>query len=191
MIYLVVGLLLFFSFHSVRIVADGWRSQFIEDKGNLVWRGLCTVVSLVGLGLIIYGFGLSRADPVFLWTPPPWTRMAAIILNLFAFVLITAAYIPHNHIKAKLGHPMFAGTKIWAFAHLIANGRLGDVLLFGCFLVWAIVGFSAARKRDRLAGIDYGNGALMGTTLVCVAGTVIYALFAFVLHPLLIGVPIF
>ena len=191
MIYLVVGLLLFFSIHSVRIVADGWRSQFIEDKGKLVWHGIYTVVSLVGLGLIIYGFGLSRADPVFLWNPPVWTRMAAITLTLFAFFLFAAANIPHNHIKAKLGHPMFAGTKIWALAHLIANGRLGDVLLFGCFLVWAIVGFSAARRRDRLAGIDYGQGTMMGTTLVGIAGTVIYALFAFVLHQLLIGVPVF
>jgi uncharacterized membrane protein len=191
MIYLIVGLLLFFLNHSVRIVADGWRSQFIEDKGVLVWRGLYTVVSLVGLGLMIYGFGLSRADPVFLWNPPAWTRTTAIILTLFAFFLFAAANIPHNHIKAKLGHPMFAGTKIWAFAHLIANGRLGDALLFGCFLVWAIVGFSAARKRDRLAGIDYGKGTLMGTALVCIAGTVVYALFAFFLHPLLIGVPIF
>jgi uncharacterized membrane protein len=175
----------------VRIVADDWRSQFIEDKGKLVWRGIYTVVSLVGLGLIIYGFGLSRADPVFLWNPAAWTRPAAIVLTLLAFFLFAAANIPHNHIKAKLGHPMFAGTKIWAFAHLIANGRLGDVLLFGCFLVWAIVGFSAARRRDRLAGIDYGKGTLMGTTLVCIAGTVIYVLFAFVLHPLLIGVPVF
>ena len=124
MLYLVVRLLLFFSIHSVRIVADGWRSQFIEDKGILVWRGIYTVVSLVGLGLIIYGFGLSRADPVFLWNPPVWTRMAAITLTLFAFFLFAAANIPHNHIKAKLGHPMFAGTKIWALAHLIANGRL-------------------------------------------------------------------
>ena len=86
---------------------------------------------------------------------------------------------------------MFAGTKIWAFAHFIANGRLGDALLFGCFLVWAIAGFSAARRRDRLAGITYDEGTLKGTALVSIAGTAAYALFAFVLHPLLIGVPIF
>ena len=188
---LLPGLIIFFSVHMVRIVADDWRSSFIENKGMLAWRGIYSVVSLVGLGLMIYGFGLSRADPVFLWNPPFWTRMAAIILTLFAFILFAAANIPYNHIKAKLGHPMFAGTKIWALAHLIANGRLGDVFLFGCFLVWAIVGFSAARRRDRLAGIDYGKGTMMGTTLVCIAGTVIYALFAFVLHPLLIGVPVF
>lgn len=191
MICLIIGLLLFFSVHSVRIVADGWRNKFIEDKGKLKWRGFYTVVSLVGLGLMIYGFGLSRADPVFLWNPPAWARPTTIILTLFAFFLFAATNIPHNHLKAKLGHPMFAGTKIWAFAHLIANGRLGDTLLFGCFLVWAIAGFSAARRRDRLAGVAYDEGTLKGTTLVSIAGTLVYALFAFVLHPLLIGVPIF
>jgi uncharacterized membrane protein len=191
MIWLLLGLLIFFASHSVRIIADDWRAKFIAEKGNLAWRGLFSVVSLVGLVLIIYGFGMSRADPVFLWNPPLWTRHVAALLVLVAFFLLVAAYIPRNHIKAKLGHPMFLGIKVWAFAHLIANGRLGDVLLFGTFLVWAIVGYSAARKRDRKAGVVYESGTLTGSALVSSAGTVAYAVFAFGLHSLLIGVPVF
>ena len=142
MIWLILGLIVFFSNHSVRIINDEFRTRFIEEKGKLAWRGLYSVMSLLGLGMIIYGFGETRADPVFLWNPPLWTRHAAAFLVFIAFLLLAAGQIPRNHIKQKLGHPMFAGTKIWAFAHLIANGRLGDTLLFGCFLIWAIAGFS-------------------------------------------------
>lgn len=191
MALLIAGLILFIATHSVRIVADDWRSRFIETNGKLVWRGIYSVLALSGLVLIIYGFGASRGDPVFLWNPPLWTRHLAALLVLVAFVLLAAGNIPRNHIKAKLGHPMFAGIKIWALAHLIANGRLGDVLLFGTFLIWSIVGFSAARKRDRRDGVDYGNGTVAGTALTMVGGIVIYLLFAFYLHRVLIGVPPF
>ena len=191
MALLIIGLILFFAVHSVRIVADGWRTRFIADKGEMAWKGLYTVVSLAGLVLIIVGYGMDRANPVFLWNPPPEIRLVTILLVLVAFFLLVAAYIPRNHIKAKLGHPMFLGIKVWAFAHLIANGRLGDVLLFGCFLVWAIAGYSAARKRDRKAGVVYEAGTLAGTAMVSITGTAAYALFAFVLHPMLIGVPVF
>lgn len=191
MIILVLGLVFFFAVHSVRIVADDWRTRFIADKGKMAWHGLYSVLSLAGLVLIIYGFGASRADPVFLWNPPLWTRHVAALLVLFAFFLLAAGFIPRNHLKAKLGHPMFLGIKVWAFAHLIANGRLGDVLLFGSFLVWAIVGYSAARKRDRLAGVVYEKGTMAGTAIVASAGTLLYAIFAFALHRILIGVPTF
>lgn len=189
--YLLTGLILFFAVHSVRIVADDWRTQFIAGNGENTWKGIYTVLSLAGLALIVIGFGASRADPVFLWNPPLWTRTAAIILTWFAFLLIAAGNIPRNRLKHKLGHPMFAGIKIWAFAHLIANGRLGDVLLFSCFLVWAIAGFSAARRRDRKAGVSYDKGTVKGNILVFVSGTALYALFAFYLHQVLIGVPPF
>lgn len=188
MLLLIAGLILFFAVHSIRFFADDWRSQFIAAKGEMTWKGLYSLASLVGLVLIIVGYGASRADPVLLWNPPVWTRHAAALLVLIAFYLIVAAYIPRNHLKAKLGHPMLAGVKIWAFAHLMANGRLGDTLLFGCFLVWAIVGFSLARKRDRKAGVIYDKGSLVGTALVSSVGTVAFALFAFYLHQLLIGV---
>ena len=188
MLLLIAGLLLFLANHSVRFYADDWRTRFIADKGEMAWKGLYSVVSLVSLVLIVYGYGASRADPVFLWNPPVWTRHAASLLVLLAFFLVVAAFIPRNHIKAAIGHPMFAGVKLWAFAHLMANGRLGDVLLFGSFLVWAIAGFSISRKRDRRNGVTYEQGTLVGTSLVSVLGTVAFAVFAFVLHQVLIGV---
>ena len=188
MVWLVIGLIVFFSIHSVRIINDDFSSRFIAEKSKLAWRGPYGVLSLLGLGLIIYGFGEARADPVFLWNPPLWTRHAAALLVFIAFLLLAAGNIPRNHIKQKLGHPMFAGTKIWAFAHLIANGSLGDTLLFGCFLIWAIAGFSVSRRRDRKAGVIYEQGSLFGTAMVSSAATVLYAIFAFFLHRLLIGV---
>jgi len=191
MLYLLTGLVLFFAVHSVRIVADDWRTQFIADKGDKVWKGIYTILSLAGLALIVIGFGASRADPVFLWNPAAWTRPTAQLLTWFAFLLFAAGNIPHNHFKQNLGHPMFAGTKIWAFAHLIANGRLGDVLLFGCFLVWAIVGFSVSRRRDKKTSLIYDQGTVKGTVIVFIAGSVLYAVFALYLHTLLIGVPPF
>ena len=188
MIWLILGLVIFFANHSVRIVADDWRTRFIEAKGKLAWRAIYSVFSLVGLGLIIYGYGASRADPVFLWNPPLWTRHMAMLLNLLAFFLLAAGNIPRNHLRHNLGHPMYAGIKIWAFAHLAANGRLGDVLLFGCFLVWAIVGFSVSRKRDRKAGVIYEAGTLAGTSMVTIAAIAAYGIFVLFLHQSLIGV---
>lgn len=190
MIWLILGLIFFFSIHSVRIINDDFRSRFIEEKGKLAWRGMYSIAALLGLVLIIYGFGESRANPVFLWNPPLWTRHAAIFLMFLSFLLLAAGNIPRNHIKQRLGHPMFAGVKIWAFAHLIANGRLGDTLLFGCFLIWAIVGFSAARKRDRKAGVVYESGTVLGTAMTSSSATAIFALFLFYLHTYLIGVPL-
>ncbi len=191
MIWLIAGLVIFFSVHSVRIFASSWRTRCITIKGENVWKGIYSVLSLAGLLLIIYGYGLSRADPVFLWTPPSWTRHLASLLVLLAFILLAAANVPGNHLKARLGHPMYAGVKIWAFSHLITNGRLGDALLFGCFLVWAIVGFSSARRRDRLAGTAYPGGTAKGTVITVVGGFIAYGIFASYLHRVLIGVPPF
>jgi len=189
--YLIAGLIIFLGNHSIRIVADDFRTQIIENKGKIFWRVIYSVFSLAGIALIIYGFGESRANPVFIWNPPLWTRHAAALLVLFAFILFAAAGVPNNHIRAKLGHPMFAGIKIWAFAHLLANGRLGDILLFASFMVWGIVGFSASRRRDKQAGATWGTGTAGGTTKALVGGIVVYGVFAFWLHGLLIGVPPF
>lgn len=186
---LLAGLVLFVGVHSLRLVADGWRQHFIASFGDKSWTLLYSVLSLAGLVLLIHGFGASRAEPVFLWYPPPWTRHVALPLTLVAFILFAAALVPANHVKQKLGHPLYAGLKIWAFAHLLANGRLGDVLLFGVMLAWAIAGFAISRRRDRLAGVRYPAGTLQKTLLALGAGSALWALFAFWLHRLLIGVP--
>ncbi|MCC7313077.1 MAG: NnrU family protein, partial [Sulfuritalea sp.] len=122
--YLILGLVLFLGIHSVRIFANDWRDAQLARLGLLPWKGVYALISAVGLGLIIWGYGLARVDPVVLWLPPVWTRHLAALLTLPAFILLVAAYLPGSHIKAKIGHPMVAGVKIWALAHLLANGNL-------------------------------------------------------------------
>jgi uncharacterized membrane protein len=186
---LILGLVLFLGIHSARIVADGKRNAFISQRGANAWKGLYTLLSLAGFALLVWGYGLARQQPVVLWgTPPVWTKHLAALLTLIAFVLVTAAYVPGNSIKARLHHPMTLGVKVWAFAHLIANNTLADVLLFGGFLVWSIVLFASARRRDRAAGTIYAPGTASRTVLTIVVGVALWALFAFWAHGVLIGV---
>ena len=185
---LILGLLLFLGMHSARIVADGWRSRFIAQRGERAWKGLFALMSLIGLALIVWGVGQARLQPVTLWTSPLWTRHLAALLMLVSFVLLAAAYVPHNGIKARLHHPMVLGVKVWALAHLLANHTLADLLLFGSFLVWAVVDFRAARQRDRVASLVYPAGTMAGTIVTLTAGAFAWAVFAFWAHALLIGV---
>jgi len=124
---------LFLGVHSVRIVADGWRTQTLARMGEMPWKGLYSLVSAVGLALIVWGYGLARQQPVVLWVPPIGMRHAAALLTLIAFVLLAATYVPRNAIKARLHHPMVLAVKTWALGHLISNGNLADVALFGGF----------------------------------------------------------
>ena len=185
---LILGLLLFLGMHSVRIVADGWRSQVISRHGPGAWKGLYTVVSLVGFALIVWGYGQARLTPHVLWTAPLWTRHLAALLVLVAMVLLVAAYVPGNGIKARLHHPMVLAVKVWALAHLLANNTLADLLLFGGFLLWAVLDFRAARQRDRVAGTVYAPGTVGRSMLVVVLGVLLWAAFAFGLHLWLFGV---
>lgn len=188
MTFLLLGLLLFLGTHSIRVVADGWRTAQVGRLGLNRWKGLYSLASALGLGLIVWGYGLARAEPVALWLPPAWTRHLAVLLTLPAFILIAAAYVPGSRIKPALGHPMVAGVKVWAIAHLLSNGNLADVLLFGAFLLWAVADFRSARRRDRAAGVVYRPGTAARDGLVVAAGTGAWALFAGFLHLWLIGV---
>lgn len=188
MTYLVLGLLIFLGSHSLRTVAGDWRERQLVRMGEKRWKGLFSLVALAGFALIIIGYGQARAASVDLWTPPGWAQCLAALLTLPAFVLISAAYVPGNHIKAALGHPMLAGTKLWAFAHLIANGRLVDLLLFGGFLVWSVAAFIAARRRDRLAGTRYPATDWSRDLLAFGIGLLAWAGFVKFAHQWLIGV---
>lgn len=188
MTLLIIGLILFLGAHSVRIVADGWRSAQLARLGEKRWKAWYSLVSLAGLALIVWGYGQARMAPVDLWSPPLWTRHLASLLTLLSFILIAAAYVPRNHLKQRIGHPMLAGVKLWALAHLLANGRLADVLLFGAFLLWAVVDFAVARRRDRRAGTRYPAGTLGNDAVTLVAGAVAWVVFALYLHAWLIGV---
>lgn len=188
MTLLIIGLIVFLGVHSVRIVADGWRAQQIARLGELTWKGIYSVIALVGFVLIVWGYGEARTVPTVLWNPPIWTRHLAFVLTLIAFILIAAAYVPQTRIKAAVGHPMVAGVKTWAFAHLLANGTLADLLLFGSFLVWAIADYIAARRRDRAAGTVYIKGPVSRDVTAVAVGAVAWAAFALYLHAWWIGV---
>jgi len=185
---LIAGLLLFLGVHSTRVFADGWRAQQVQRLGLGRWKGLYTLVSLLGFGLLLWGFGMARAQPVVLWSPPRWTHHLAALLVLLAFILVVAAYVPGTYIKAAVGHPMVLGVKVWAAAHLLANGTLADVLLFGSFLVWAIYTYAASRRRDRAAGTRYAPVGASRDVLAVLIGVVAFGLFAAFGHRWLIGV---
>jgi uncharacterized membrane protein len=188
MAVLILGLVLFLGAHSVRIFANDWRSRQMARLGEKGWKGLYALVSIAGFALIVWGFGLARQQPVLLYVPPMWLRHLNALFTLIAFILVVAAYVPGNHFKAKLGHPMLAGVKTWAFGHLLATGMLHDVVLFGAFLLWAVVDFISSRRRDRAAGVSYPAGTVKGDVIAVVAGLVLWAIFAFWLHGWLIGV---
>lgn len=185
---LILGLLIFLGVHSVRVVAEPWRTQMRDSYGENAWKGLYSLLSLAGFALIIWGYGVARQSPVALWAPMTWARHPASLLTLVAFVLLAAAYVPGNGIKARLHHPMVLGVKTWALAHLLANHTLADLLLFGGFLVWAALSFRAARGRDRTAGTVYPAGTATRTAVTVVAGFVAWAAFALWGHGALIGV---
>ena len=185
---LIIGLVVFLGLHSTRIFAEDWRAARIASLGERKWKLLYSIASGIGLALIVWGYGMARTTPVLLWNPPLWTRHLASVLVLVAFVMIVAAYVPRNHFKAAFGHPMYAGVKTWAFAHLIANGMLADLLLFGGFLVWSVLGFRSARRRDRKQQVTYPAGSARGTIVTLAVGAIAWAIFAFYLHGPLIGV---
>jgi uncharacterized membrane protein len=188
MTLLILGLVLFLGVHSVRIVAEPWRRQTIARLGEGAWKGAYSVLSLLGFVLLVWGYGQARLDPTVLWATPTWTRHLASLLVLAALVLLAAAYVPGNALKAKLHHPMVLAVKVWALAHLLANNTLADLLLFGGFLLWAVLDFSAARARDRADGTVYEPGSAVKTGVVVVIGLAAWAVFAFWAHQALFGI---
>jgi len=188
MIYLVLGLIVFLGVHSVRIVADDWRTTQIARMGEGTWKGIYSLLSLAGFVLMVWGFGQARQTTLVLWSPPQWTHHVAALLTLIAFVLLAAGNLRGTRIKHALGHPMVLGVKVWAFAHLVSNGTLADAVLFGSFLVWAIVDYASSRRRDRAAGTVYPEGALGRDALAILVGVAAWVAFAFWLHGWLIGV---
>lgn len=185
---LILGLILFLGMHSIRICADNFRSAQVARFGLNGWKAIYSVISLLGFALLIYGYGQARLSPVVIWNPPLWTRHLAALLTIPAFILLVAAYVPGTRIKMKVGQPMVASVKIWAFAHLLANGTLADMLLFGSFLAWAVLDIISANRRDRVAGVVYTTGSLARDISAVVIGLVGWAVFAFWLHGPLIGV---
>jgi uncharacterized membrane protein len=184
---LIIGLVLFLGVHSVAIFAPALRARTIHRLGESAWKGLYAVVSLVGFVLICYGFGLARQAPVVLYSPPIWLRHVALILMLPVFPLIIAAYLP-GRIKTAAKHPMLAAVKLWAFAHLLANGMLADILLFGGFLAWAVVDRISLKRRSIPQVLRTAPPGPWNDVIAVVLGLAVYALLIGWAHLRLFGV---
>ncbi|MBL4646832.1 MAG: NnrU family protein [Rhizobiales bacterium] len=188
---LIAGMVLFFSTHFARVFFPDLRENLIKRFGVMGWRGLYSIVSLAGLGLIIWGFGEARQAPNVVWVPPFAFLHVAATFMLFAFIFLAAAYLPAGRIKAALKHPMLISIKIWAIGHLLINGMLAEMILFGAFLIWAVMAFIAARKRDRAEGKVYAAGPMRNDLIAIIVGTGVWTVFITFLHEWLIGVPLF
>lgn len=188
MALLLVGLVLFIGIHGVRIVAPEWRESMIEQLGQRNWRLLHAAVALVGLLTTIMGYGYARYSATWLWVPPVWTRHIAALLVLLAFIFLVASMMPYSKIKSKVGHPLLIAVKLWAFGHLISNGTTADILLFGSFLAWSVIAYSASRRRDRKNGVTYDAPNVKYDLLTLPIAVLAYGAIAFYLHAILIGV---
>lgn len=199
MIILILGLVFFLGAHSVRIVAEPWRVSMIARVGPLVWKAVVSLVSLVGLVLIVQGYPAARAVGGDWWALGSGARHTTVLLTFIGFILMAAAYVPRNAIRARLHHPMVLGVKLWAAGHLLSNGSAADVVLFGAVLLWAVLDFRSARRRDAAVagGGDAPGGLpvhpppsrLLWPTLITVGlGTALWAGFALYLHARWIGV---
>jgi len=186
MLALVTGLVIFLGAHSVSVVAPAWRESVVSRLGADRWKGLYSVVSIAGFVLLVWGYGLARQEPVILYQPPAWLRHVTAVLMLPVFPLLLATYFP-GRIKAAVKHPMLTATKAWALAHLLANGGLADVLLFGGFLAWAVLDRISVGKRAPRP-VPAAAPAKFNDIIAVVGGLALYWLFVSGAHVFLFKV---
>lgn len=189
MAILVLGIIIFLGMHLIRVVAPGFRAGVIESRGKGTWMGIYALLSLIGLCLIIYGFGQARSETGVLYDPPVFLRHIALLLMLFAFVSLAAGFLPAGRIAVALKHPQILSVKIWALAHLLSNGETSSVLLFGSFLAWGVILRISLKRRERAGErvLPMFKSAT-NDVLAVVIGLVAYVLFVWKLHEWLIGV---
>jgi uncharacterized membrane protein len=186
----IIGLIVFLGAH-VFVSMRGEREALIKRLGRGPYLGLFSLVSIVGLLLIGYGFARYRAEGMIpLWYPPPWTRQIVVALMWPASIAIVAAYIPGD-IKRVLKHPMLVGVKLWAFAHLCANGDVGGIILFGSVLVWAVYDRITLKRRNDPGAPPIPAGGRRNDIIAIAVGTILYLALGFVFHPIVIGLPAF
>ncbi len=188
MLLLIVGLAVFIGVHVITTMRDR-RARLIERFGEGPYKSGYSVLSILGLVLIVLGWRAAPFIP--LWEPPVAMRHIAIPLVWIAFVCVTAAYVPSGFIKARLRHPMLVGVKVWALAHLLANGDLAGMLLFGSLLAFAVYDRIAVKRRERIESVQPIAPPRWHNDLIAVAvGTVLFLGFAVYVHPHVIGVPV-
>jgi uncharacterized membrane protein len=187
---LIAGLLIVIATHSLKMCAPAWRSGMIDRFGPWWWRIGHSVVSLLGVLLLVAGYGEARAQENFLYLPPPFTRHLAVAMMLPSLVLIFADLLPRNHLRVYVRHPALLGTMVWSIAHLLANGRLAEWILFGGFLLWAMAAYWHARRQDHGGEmVVRESGKWLRTFAVVVLALAVWAGFIGGLHQHLIGVP--
>ncbi len=188
MAYLIAGLVVFFGAHLYSALRSREAGAGLVGKlGAGPYRGLYSIVSLVGFGLIIYGFGQARPSPI-IYSPPVWTQHINMLLMVFAMVLIVASNFPAGYIKKATKHPMLVAIKLWALGHLLANGELNSLLLFGAFLAFAVFDRIAMKKRGDNG--PTGEVSAMWDVVSVVLGLGAYVAFMMYLHPILFGVSV-
>jgi len=188
MLILIVGLAIFFAVHSVRLFVPDWRTMAVTKAGLMTWRVRIGMLSLLSTGFIIMGYGEARLAPVWLWFPPVFMPHITSLIMLIALFFFCSALVPKTTLKRVTGYPLYLSIKLWAFAHLLSNGNLADILLFGSFLIWAIVSYAVFRRRDRAAGVKPEESSLR-FDLIALSFTLVswFAIVLF-LHKAVIGV---
>lgn len=189
MTLLVLGLILFLGIHSISIIARPARDGLVARLGEWPYKGLYSIVAIAGFVLILQGYAEARLTPTVLYTPPDALRHLSMGLMLVVFPALLAAYLP-GRIKTTLKHPMLVAVKAWALAHLLVNGTLADVLLFGSFLAWAVVDRISMKRRPAGGSALALPATKFNDLLVVIGGLGLYVAFAFWLHPAWIGVPV-
>ncbi|GAB1581216.1 NnrU family protein [Phyllobacterium phragmitis] len=190
MLVLILGLVIFLGIHSVQIVAPQWRRAKMAEWGEGKWKGLYSLAAAVGLVLIVWGFGMARQTAPILYEPPVWMKHITLLLMAFSFIFLAMFEMPAGKLKPKIRHPMLVAIKIWAFAHLLANGDLASLVLFLSFLAWAVWDRISVKRRERAEGaVVIASGPVINDVLTVVVGLVVYALFVWKLHEWLIGIP--
>ena len=187
MIYLVAGIFVFLGIHSVRLVAPEFRERQIAAHGKGRWRIIYSVVSLAGLALLVWGYGQARMDNVYFYSPPLWLNHVQVLLMLPAMILVITSDLPVGHIKKTLKNPMLIGIKLWALGHLLVNGDLASLLLFGTFLVWAVLVMISTKRRGQTFPEKVN---LKGDLVAVLGGIALWVAIIFWLHEWLIGVPV-
>jgi uncharacterized membrane protein len=184
---LILGIVLFLGVHSIRILAPQWRDERVAAMGEGAWKGLYSIASLIGLVLLVWGYAIARQTSPVLYAPPAWMAHLSILLMAIAFVSLAVSQFPAGRLKPILKHPMLLAVKVWAFAHLLVNGDLASLLLFGSLLAWAVWDRISVKRRGAPIA---SPGPVKWDIAAVLTGFVLWALFIWKLHEWLIGVPV-
>lgn len=188
MLILIVGLAIFFAVHSVRLFIPDWREMAVTKAGLMSWRVRFGMLSLLSTGFIFIGYGQARLAPVWLWFPPVFMPHVTSLIMFVALFFLCSALVPKTTLARVTGYPLYLAVKIWAFAHLLSNGNLADVLLFGSFLIWSIASYAVFRCRDRKAGVKSEESSIRFDLIAFGFSVMSWFAITLFLHQAVIGV---